>query len=79
MIFQYDDGCLFIQAQVLMGKKFMGSGVGMFIWSYQASTGGFQKMRVITFIQWWRLTISLANHNELLSLELSCAWEPMYS
>ena len=52
-------------------KKSVGSEVGMFIWSYQANTGGFQKIRAILFIQWWRLIISSANHNELLNLELS--------
>ena len=59
-------------------KKSVGSEVGMFIWSYQANTGGFQKIRAILFIQWWRLIISFANHNELLNLELSWAGEPMY-
>ena len=59
-------------------KKSVGSEVGMFIWSYQANTGGFQKIRAILFIQWWRLIISSANHNELLNLELSWAGEPMY-
>lgn len=59
-------------------KKSVGSEVGMFIWSYQANTGGFQKIRAILFIQWWRLIISSANHNEFLNLELSWAGEPMY-
>lgn len=30
------------------------------------------------FLIWWRLLSSPANPNELLSVELSWAWEPMY-
>ena len=63
----------------MRGGHFVERGLGILIRSYQENTGGFQKIRVINFFQWWRLMLNPAKQNELLSVELSWAWEPMYS
>ena len=57
--------------------RYVESELGLIIWSYLLSIYWFQKIMGVLQIQWWRLSISPANRNELFSLEMSWAWKPI--